>query len=615
MSPKATPMNTPGTPMSRSSSEPLYFGAPGAEAFGWLHRPSATPARNIGLVICSPIGPSDHAAHRGLRQLAIEAAELAVPTLRFDFPANGDSAGEASECDHPTAWARAVHHAVDTLRARTGVARVCVVAPRLAALPGAQAASERDDVSAFIALAPVLRGRNFLRESMLRSGSVPVGTHADLEVAGYVLTARARAELAECDLLGLARPPAPRVLVVDTNGLHASDRWATHLAAQGARCDTRVEPSLIDMIEGAEDASLPHALISQLAAWVASGDRASAASTALAPAASDALGSPALQLDGVRETPLRFQIGETSLFSVLSEPAAGGAQRAVLLLNTGPARRVGPSRMHVTWARRWAREGVAVMRFDLPGLGDSEAHAGEREGEAYAITSAPAIAQALSELRARCGPVDCQVIGICSGAFHAYRAAVAGLPIRTLVLINQAAYRWGARSRLDRPSMAWRLAWVLKQRDTDGAGAPTHHAIKTLHRLKWHAIHAALVARAGLRAIAGAVGWRLHDDTGTELKALARRRVAVHVICADQDRGAALLNLEAPHAVKALRHSGDLMLETITEADHIFTSRQSRERLLLALDRIVHAPASVTPGPRKDGADSSLPSSAAVSMH
>ncbi len=615
MSPKATSMNPPDAPVSRSSSEPLYFGAPGAEAFGWLHCPSAAPARRLGLVICSPIGPGDHAAHRGLRQLAIEAAEMAVPTLRFDFPAHGDSAGEAGECDHPTAWARAVHHAIDTLRARTGALQVCVVAPRLAALPGAQAASERDDVSAFVALAPVLRGRNFLRESMLRSAGGPVGPMAGLEVAGHVFTSRARAELAECDLLGLARPPASQVLVVDTNGLHAGDRWVAHLAGQGARCDTRIDPALIDLIEGDEDANVPRALISQLAAWVASGAEPSSASAAGAPAPSEALGSPTLQLDGVRETPLRFCLDETPLFGVLSEPAAGGAWRAVLLLNTGPARRVGPSRMHVIWARRWAREGVAVMRLDLPGLGDSEACAGERQGEAYAISSAPAIAQALAELRARCGTVDCQVIGICSGAFHAYRAAVAGLPIRALVLINQAAYHWSARSRLDRPSMAWRLAWVLKQRDNEAAGAATGAAITPLHRLKWRAIHAALAARTGLRSIAGALGWNLRNDTGTELTALARRRIAVHVICADQDRGAALLNLEAPHAVKALQRSGDLTFETITEADHTFTSRRSRERLLPALDRIVYAPASVPPGPRKDGADSSLPSSAAISMH
>ncbi len=615
MSTQGARMNTPCGPVCRSRSEPLYFGAPGAEAFGWLHRPSAAPARHLGLVICSPIGPGDHAAHRGLRQLAIEAADLAMPTLRFDFPAHGDSAGEASECDHPTAWARAVHQAVDTLRALTGVAQVCVVAPRLAALPAAQAASERDDVSAFIALAPVLRGRNFLRESMLRSAGGPVGAQVDLEVAGHVFTARARAELAECDLLGLARPPAPHVLVVDTDGLRASDRWLAHLAGQNTRCDARIEPALIDLIEGEVDADVPRELISQLAAWAASGAEPAAASTSGALTPSEVLGSPALQVDGVRETPLRFRLGETRLFGVLSEPAAGGARRAVLLLNTGPARRIGPSRMHVVWARRWAREGVAVMRIDLPGLGDSEACADECEGEAYAISSAPAIAQALAELRARCGAVDCQIIGICSGAFHAYRAAVAGLPVRSLVLINQAAYRWGARSRLDRPSMAWRLAWVLKQRDSAGAVTTAKAAVATLHRFKWRAIHALLVARAGLRAIAGALGWRLRNDTGTELMALARRRVAVHVICADQDRGAALLNLEAPHAVKALLRSGDLSLETVTEADHLFTSRQSRERLLVALDRIVHGPASAMPGLRQDAANSSLSSAAAIPLH
>ena len=94
------------------------------------------------------------------------------------------------------------------------------------------------------------------------------------------------------------------------------------------------------------------------------------------------------------------------------------------------ARRVGPSRLHVEWARRWAEAGIAVLRLDLPGLGDSAVQPGETEGEVYAIETGRAGGAAVAMLRARFGAVDCQLTGICSGAPHAYRAALAGADVQ-----------------------------------------------------------------------------------------------------------------------------------------------------------------------------------------
>ena len=96
----------------------------------------------------------------------------------------------------------------------------------------------------------------------------------------------------------------------------------------------------------------------------------------------------------------------------------------------GRARGVGPSRLHVEWARRWAEAGIAVLRLDLPGLGDSAVQPGETDGEVYAIETGRAVGAAVAMLRARFGAVDCQLTGICSGAHHAYRAALAGADVQ-----------------------------------------------------------------------------------------------------------------------------------------------------------------------------------------
>ena len=576
-------------------AQPFYFGPPGAECFGWLHEARLDVRADMGLVICSPFGHEDQSAYRGLRQLAMLAAEAGIATLRFDCLGSGDSAGADGAHDHPSAWLRSVHSAIDTLRERGGVTRVCLLGARLGVIAAAQAGSERDDVCALVALAPVVRGRRFLREALLRSARPPVDTHADFELGGHVITARARAELAEIDLLALACAPAAEVLVVDADSLHASERWLTQLGAQGARTDAFVAPALVGLLEAADDAAPPQALLAQVAGWIcaraALAGRTSAARPSLPPTTSTLL------LDAAQETPLTLRAGATDLFAILSEPAAGAVRRTVLLLNTGGARRIGPSRLHVDWARRWAREGIAVLRLDLPGLGDSAVQPGETEGEVYAIDTTGAIAAAVALLRARFGSVDCQLLGICSGAYHAYRAALAGVEVQSLVLINQAAYRWHAASSLSKPSLALRLAWVLKERERCGTSCPPGMSTlqAALHDLKWRGLLLGAAAWGAVRDAARALRLPLAHDAGAALHVLARRGVALHIVVSDDDRAGALLQLQAGRAVTALQRRGELHIHLISDADHIFTSRSARARVRVVLARIVHgSPAQAT---------------------
>ena len=567
-------------------AQAMYFGPAGAECFGWLHMPNDDVRTGLGVVICSPFGHEDQSAYRGLRQLAMLAAQAGIASLRFDHASTGDSAGLDGEHDHPTEWLRSVHAAIDTLRAHAGVTHVCVLGARLGVLAAAQAASSRDDVCAFVALAPVVRGRGFLREAMLRTSRSADDGLADLDVAGHVVTARARAELGAIDLLALP-PPAAHVLVVDADSLRASERWLARLTAQGAEIEAFTAPALADMLEGVDDVTVPGEMLSRIVLWIAA--RATrfqrGAMRAELPAVS------ALRLDGVHETPLTLCVGATDLFAILSEPESGPPRRAMLLLNTGSARRIGPSRMHVTLARRWARDGVAVLRLDLPGLGDSGVQPGETEGEAYAIDTVPAINAALGLLRARFVAIDCQLAGICSGAYHAYRAALAGVPVASLLLINQATYCWHAGMHLSRPTLALRLAWLLNERNRGGAtSARDGTLLRTLSRFKWAAMEHGMAAFGMLRDTLRMLRLPLPNDVGEQLLTLANRGVAVHIVVSDDDRAGALLRIEAGRAAAALQRRGKLQLDTITDADHLFTSRQARQRVQVVLDRIVHGP-------------------------
>lgn len=76
------------------------------------------------------------------------------------------------------------------------------------------------------------------------------------------------------------------------------------------------------------------------------------------------------------ESALVFAVGQSELVGVLHRPSNAGAEGVVLIVG-GPQYRVGSHRQFVELARALSNRGIAVLRFDYRGLGDS---GGIREG-------------------------------------------------------------------------------------------------------------------------------------------------------------------------------------------------------------------------------------------
>ncbi|MEO6031595.1 MAG: alpha/beta hydrolase, partial [Burkholderiaceae bacterium] len=458
----------------------LYFGPASRQCFGWLHESTLTPQHPMGLVICSPFGAEDLCAHRSLRHMAIATANLGVPALRFDYHGSGDSAGAEEQHDHPSAWVRSIHDAIELLRAQTGVQRVCVFGLRLGAMLGALAAATRGDVCAFVALAPVVSGRAWLRELRLQAevaaaqGTSVENVRPPIECAGFTVTPDAQDELIRIDLRRIGVAPAATVLLLDRDDLPLDGSWDLHLVRAGASVEHRDWSGYASMMAGTGSNATPHASIAQLAHWIRSQALAvdgrvpprdeKAAAGSKPPRATLELPRSGARSCIAHGAPVALR-GPEALCAILSEPQSGLVKRAVVLLNTGMARRVGPSRMYVTWARRWAAQGVAVLRLDLPGLGDSAVQPGEVEGDVYDGATRAAIAAAVEHLRGRFGAIECGLMAVCSGAFHALEAAAAGVPVSSLVLINQATFHWRHGMTLKDMPLSWRVAHALTDRE------------------------------------------------------------------------------------------------------------------------------------------------------
>lgn len=107
-----------------------------------------------------------------------------------------------------------------------------------------------------------------------------------------------------------------------------------------------------------------------------------------------------------------------TLVGVLTRPPnpQPQARPAILILNAGFVHRVGPNRMHVTMARKFAEFGHYVLRFDFSGIGDS----------VNRTDQLPLLDAALSEIKAAIDWLTSAslmpqviLIGLCSGADHA----------------------------------------------------------------------------------------------------------------------------------------------------------------------------------------------------
>lgn len=129
---------------------------------------------------------------------------------------------------------------------------------------------------------------------------------------------------------------------------------------------------------------------------------------------------------------------EGNLLGILTmapEPRPGAP--VVVLLNAGLLHRVGPNRLHVDIARRLARSGISSLRFDMSGVGDSELQA---ERLLYIERSVRDVIEAMDALDAEGHRDGYVLIGLCTGAYNAFRAALADGRVRGCVLLDGYSY-------------------------------------------------------------------------------------------------------------------------------------------------------------------------------
>jgi dienelactone hydrolase len=548
---------------------------------------------DLGVVLCAPFGYEAICAHRGMRAFAENLAASGMPALRFDYLGTGDSPDIDPRADQVEVWTNDVLAAAQELRVQAGVSQICLLGFRLGALLATRAAAQSRDVNALIVVAPIASGRRYLRDlrmtRMAASLAVdpnepPDDTQDGIEVSGFSLSAATLATLGTVDLAVL-QPLLPQMLIVESKPAAGA---ATLNSPDTQQRATRVAlPGLVEMLMTAPQfAQAPKEVIATTCNWLCKlANRIPAGADRSAAQLPDTAASDELSLAGEASAKLTrterpvFFGADGLLFGILTQPPSDEIRRrAVVLLNAGADHHIGASRLYVSMARRWAQHGYTVLRMDLGGVGDSGTRPGRTDDDVFPKEAIDDIRAAIEFLRDTHGIQDVGLAGLCSGAYHALRAAVAGLPVTRILMVNPQNYFWREGETLQGVQLAEVVhnPGVYRERIFSSAAwkRMLSGQVNIRRIVRIYLQRPLLEVESTLRDVARRLHIRLPNDLGSELEGIVARGVRLVFVFARGEPGIELLRVQAGNSVKRL--AGRCHIHILESGDHVFTRRAAR---------------------------------------
>jgi pimeloyl-ACP methyl ester carboxylesterase len=395
--------------------------------FAWFHGATAIP-KNTGVVLCPGLKFDDVNGYRALRLLANSLAEHNYPTLRLHYLGTGNSSDPTDQSNLWRDWQVDIHNAANWLRMHHGVNHIVLCGVRFGAALAVSVAEQRPDVVGLLLLAPVLRGRSYIRQLTMEAR-----TPADewIEIGRVRLSPEATAQIRAFEVRKAKLSRSCKV-VMFAQASAARSECAAALASSGIEATADDLGDLTPILRPTFTNHQQPIVVDPIISWL----EQSVPGNVTSPV--DDLAAEPIEIpttDGV-EVSMRFGAND-SLFGILCRPHNAESHTIVLIGNSSADPH--SAGVIVDVARYLARSGVASLRFDFSGVGDSGAGSGPGT-HVYEIDRSPDFAAALDALS---GAYDRFVVyGVCSGAYHAYRAARAETRISAAVLINLPLWEW-----------------------------------------------------------------------------------------------------------------------------------------------------------------------------
>ena len=560
---------SPATPSLSSLSRqegaaawPVCFGDEARPAFGWFHSPAGGACLG-GAVICPPLGQDYIRAHYALRLLAEQMAAAGFCALRFDYDGTGDSAGSDSDGNRAEAWLTTVRQAISLLRG-SGIEDITLIGLRLGGTLAALAGAGDGGVDQVVLWDPYVSGRSFLREERLISVAqlgVQPSQDGSVEIPGFWYDEVTASEISALGLATCALPLARRALML-TRSDRPVDPWLLQggLGRQETTSEEAVgQAQFISEYPPAQE--LPWETIRRVTEWARDGARTPPANFEPPRPAGPTVVSPrGAGHPAVVESPVF--VPPAGLFGVLCRPEGPEVAGAptVIFLSVALQHHVGPARLWVDMARRWAKAGVRSLRVDHSALGDSPRR---YEGEQW-VPRRPEAFDDVDDAIEMVSPDDhtnVVLVGLCSSGYIALESALHH-KVRGVVSVNPALNLTAPERAEGRPVDPRRRIAILKDEVSPlfRQGGRLGNLRKRFPQLAWKV---RLMTAHGHRS-------------GTWLKDLVAQGTDTLIICGDHE----IRPLEAgvtERELRRLRASGIFSLEHFQQLQHdlfVYNQRQ-----------------------------------------
>jgi alpha/beta superfamily hydrolase len=592
---------------------------------GWLH-PADGPH---GVVLCNPFGYDALCTHRGWRALAQRLAEAGMPVLRFDYPGTGDSAGYEEDPGRVDAWLDSIGAALRFLRQASGVTRVSLCGLRFGATLAALAAQRAGDVDGLVLLAPALSGRKYLRELRAHRQnwlSTPAGINAMpipdgaayVEAFGFGLHGDDIARVGALDLFADTRRPARRVYLCDAGERARADALADQYRAHGvdvARSGfDEADRFMQEALYSVEPADAFAALVPWLAGAPDAGGGARARTASRGAPAQPAHGAPPPRLRLAAAPAFEQPVVFGAYFGVYCAPDAPAAGApAVLFINTGASHHIGDGRIFVLFARRLAAQGIASLRMDLGGLGDSTPLASSVTLDTIYSDQSRADAMAGADWLCTHGHPRIAAFGVCGGAFNGLHACAHHPAIVGCYAVNLQKFVWDGAART--PGTAGLASTRVLRRSALSAG-------------KWRRV---LCGETSLRRVVHGLAQRLGrhlfrrvadlfderfgvtlapNEARQLLQRIDAKGAELRLVFGEYDLGLDEAKIQFGAQLRGLRRFARVQVATLPRLDHALFTREARDAAMADAQAWLFARVAAAPparGVAQKAADAPVP--------
>lgn len=412
---------------------------------GWIHTPENHSQKDVAAIICPALERDALDSYHAMRALADNLADAGFVTLRFAYAGTGDSVDISDNDEYPNdhwlAWQKSVNDAADWMKANTAAQRFVFIGLRIGAMIAASAIEHRNDVAGLALLAPVLRGRSYLRQiwiqATLQSKFVPPLADG-LSFEEFNLSAETVERINQIDLRKIDASSFPQVAFFSQASSAVETECGTVWETQGATIAHLSFDAMAPMLHHDPDAESQAVDLSAILKWVTATISSEISTQSLA----TNFAVPKIYTDTYQEAIVMFG-DQTELAGVFCRPAGADRKIVVIFGNTGRDPRFASARFGTDLARQLASTGISSLRMDFPSYGDSIGATGRDYllSHILEIDRTENFKSAIDYVKQH-QDYDIVLLGNCSGAYHAFHAGLADGRVSKLLLVNMPAFKW-----------------------------------------------------------------------------------------------------------------------------------------------------------------------------